>query len=323
MADFILFFLSLFAILASAQAAALHVGPDETYKVPSAAAAVAQDGDTIDIAAGTYRGDVAVWRASGLTIKGTGGRPVLDADGKSAEGKAIWVVKGDFTTIENIAFMNEKVGDRNGAGIREEGRDLIVSHCLFRNNQEGILSGSDHESQIYIEDSEFDHNGAGDGYSHNLYIGEVGKLVVKRCYLHNAVVGHNLKSRALESVVTDSRIADEMNGNSSYDLDFPNGGKVLLAFNVIQQGPHTENSTIIAYGAEGLRPSGNVFVAKGNTVINQRPGGGRFLFLAIGTQLADLVGNIFVGKGEVPDLPEIRKRNDFTMALPPNANWRP
>ena len=325
MADQIRFSLALLLVSfhVFANAAVLRVGPNETYPVPSAAASVVQDNDIVEIDAGTYHGDVAVWRANGLTLRGVGGRPVLDADGRSAQGKAIWVIQGDFTTVDNIAFVGAQVRDRNGAGIRQEGRDLLVQHCLFKDNQDGILSGANPQSSIYIEDSEFAHNGAGDGRSHNLYIGEVGKLVVKRSYLHDAVVGHNLKSRALVNVIMDNRIADEQNGNSSYVVEFPNGGQVLLAFNVIQQGPKAENLTVISYGAEGLRASGNVFVAKGNTIINQHALGGRFLFLAPKTQRADLIGNIFVGNGTLPDLPDIRRRNDFTMKLPENANWRP
>ena len=306
-----------------AHAALLKVGPNEPYPVPSAAAKAAKDNDVVEIDAGNYRGDVAVWRASGLVIRGVGGRPVLDPEGASAEGKATWVIKGDFTTVENIAFVEARNGDRNGAGIRQEGRNLMVRRCLFRNNQDGILSGANPDSSIYILDSEFDHNGAGDGQSHNLYIGEIGKLVVKRCYLHEAVVGHDLKSRALESEVTDNRIADEASGNSSYEVEFPNGGKVLLAFNVIQKGNRAQNYTLVSYGAEGLRPSVNAFSAKGNTFISRRDAGARFIYIAPGDVAIDLIGNTFSGSGTVPDLPGVRRHNDFTMALPGNAEWHP
>ncbi|MBY0577868.1 MAG: hypothetical protein K2P57_02355 [Burkholderiales bacterium] len=323
MADLFRFALVFASLCSFANAAVLHVGPKERYHAPSDAAAAAGDGDSVEIEAGTYRGDVAVWRANGLTLRGVNGRPVLDASGQSAEGKAIWVIKGDFTTVDNIAFVGAKVRDGNGAGIRQEGRDLVVRRCLFRDNQEGLLSGANPQSSIYIEDTEFAHNGSGNGYSHNLYIGEIGKLVVKRSYLHDAVVGHNLKSRALENVVMDNRFADEKEGNSSYAAEFPNGGQVLFAFNVIQKGPKAENLTLVSYGAEGLRASGNAFVAKGNTFINQHAMGGRFIFIAPKTQKTELIGNIFVGNGTVPDLPEIQQRNEFTMKLPGNADWRP
>jgi hypothetical protein len=48
----------------------LKVGPSQTYKTPSAAAAVAKNGDHIQIEPGQYF-DCAVWRADNLVIEGT------------------------------------------------------------------------------------------------------------------------------------------------------------------------------------------------------------------------------------------------------------
>ncbi len=47
------------------------VGPGQPYAKPSAAAAAAQNGDAISIAAGHYT-DCATWSANGLTIAGAG-----------------------------------------------------------------------------------------------------------------------------------------------------------------------------------------------------------------------------------------------------------
>jgi len=52
------------ALLVAAEAAGprtWRVGPDRELRAPSAAAAVARDGDTVLIDAGTYVGDVATW----------------------------------------------------------------------------------------------------------------------------------------------------------------------------------------------------------------------------------------------------------------------
>ncbi|HEX3970314.1 MAG TPA: hypothetical protein VHX19_03270, partial [Stellaceae bacterium] len=102
----------------------VHVGPSRDIKTVKDAAAQAKDGDTIEIDAGTYTGDVAIWRANNLTIRGVGGRPHFAADGEAAEGKAIFVTKGRNIRIENIEFSDAKVGDNNGAGIRAEGPNL-------------------------------------------------------------------------------------------------------------------------------------------------------------------------------------------------------
>ncbi|NNM00773.1 MAG: hypothetical protein HKO62_08495, partial [Gammaproteobacteria bacterium] len=111
------------------------------YRTVADAARAAPDGATVEIHAGTYRRDVAVWKQNDLVIRGVGGRPVLDADGRAAEGKAIWVIKGSNVRVENIEFTGADVNDRNGAGIRHEGIGLTVSGCFFHHNQNGILGG--------------------------------------------------------------------------------------------------------------------------------------------------------------------------------------
>src|SRR5262249_18753664 len=88
----------------SASGRVLSVGPGKKFARPSQAAAAAKDGDVIEISPQTYAGDVAVWTASNLTIRGVGNRPHLKANGASAQGKGIWVIQGNNTTVENLEF---------------------------------------------------------------------------------------------------------------------------------------------------------------------------------------------------------------------------
>jgi hypothetical protein len=46
-----------------------------------------------------------------------------------------------------------------------------------------------------VNDCVFDHNGAGDGQSHNIYIGEINTFVMTNSISEDAVVGHEVKSR--------------------------------------------------------------------------------------------------------------------------------
>lgn len=301
----------------------LHVGPSAEYATPSAAAAVARDGDTIEIASGDYRGDVAVWNASRLRIIGAEPRPHIRAEGRNAQGKAIWVIRGDDTTIENVDMSGARVPDRNGAAIRAEGRNLYLRNVYLHDNENGLLSGADPASNITIEHCEFARNGGGDGQTHNVYVGAIAKLTVRRSYLHHAVVGHNLKSRAAISILTDNRLADESDGRASYEADFPNGGRVVLAFNIFQKGPSAENDALVSYGAEGLKGAGGEFVAKGNTFVSRRPAGARFIFLAPGTRNININGNIFAGPGTLPDVPGIRRNNAVQSEMPGNVDLKP
>lgn len=284
------------------QSTVLRVGAKRELKRPSAASQIARDGDTIEIDAGDYEGDVAVWQQHRLTIRGLGGlggRAHLRANGAHAEGKAIWVIKGNDTTIEGVEFSGAKVPDHNGAGIRLEGAGLTVRGCYFHDNENGILTGVNLASDILVEHSEFAHNGFGDGQSHNLYIGKARSFTLRFSYVHHALVGHNVKSRALKNHITYNRIMDESDGRSSYAVEFPNGGLSFVIGNVIQQGPATENATIISYGAEGLQHPLNELYFVNNTVVNDRPAGGRFLFIKVGADAARIVNNVFSGRGEV------------------------
>jgi hypothetical protein len=290
----------------------LRVGPDRSLKTPSAAAAVARDGDTVLIDAGTYAGDVATWTQDDLTLRGDGGRAHLRADGQSAQGKAIWVIAGDRTTVDRLEFSGATVPDQNGAGIRQEGDGLTVTRSWFHHNQNGILAGANPESDIVIRRSRFFRSGAGDGYTHNLYIGEVRSLTVTGSYLWGADVGHELKSRAATNTITGNLIADQ-DATASYSIDLPNGGRSLIAGNVIIQGPNSENSTLVSYGAEGFTDGSRSVWVVNNTFVNRRPTG-TFVGLAEGSR-AHLRNNLLVGPGDLTSLDGIRAISNQRVGL--------
>ncbi len=283
----------------TARPTVLRVGAERDLKTPSAAAQIARDGDTVEIDAGDYPGDAAIWRQHRLTIRGVGGRARLRAEGASAEGKAIWVIKGSDVTVESVEFSGAKVPDGNGAGIRIEGANLRIRDCYFHDNENGILAAPNPASDLVVERSEFAGNGVGDGYTHNLYIGNVRSFTLRFSYVHHALVGHNVKSRAQRTNIVYNRIMHEKDGRSSYAIDLPDGGLAFVIGNLIQHGPATENTTMISFGVEGLQHPLNQLYFVNNTVVNDRPGGGLFLFVKTGSQPALILNNIFSGAGEV------------------------
>jgi hypothetical protein len=253
-----------------AQARVLHVGPGQEYRRPCQAIAVARAGDRIEIDARgnrSYRGDVCAWSTNRLTIVGVHGRAHIDAAGHNSEGKAIWVIAGNDTTIDNIEFSGARVPDQNGAGIRQEGANLLVEHCYFHDNQEGILAGDNPASNIVIDSSVFARNGAGDGFSHNIYINHVRSFTLRFSYSTDARVGHLVKSRALRNYILYDRLSGER-GTDSYELDLPNGGLSYVIGTVIEQGPNTQNPNMLAYGEEGdLNPDSHLY-AVNDTFVN-------------------------------------------------------
>lgn len=275
----------------------LPVGPGKTYTMPMQAAAAAQDGDTVEIDAGIYTGETATWKAHNLVLRGTAAFARLVAPAVISNQKAIWVIQGRNTTVENIEFTGASVPDENGAGIRQEGDGLTVRRCYFHGNENGILGGGGASSVVVVEYSEFADNGFGDGYSHNMYISNIAGFTLRYSNSHHAKVGHLVKTRAKTNHILYNRIMDEASGNSSYQIDIPDAGTSYILGNTLQQGPMQKNSTLISYGAESLDNGGTDLYVSGNTMVNDH-GTGAFVRAAEGTT-ARLVNNLFVGPGTI------------------------
>src|SRR4029077_7852204 len=158
------------AMASPSPAATLKVGANQTYKAPSAAAAVAKNGDHIEIDPGEYF-DCAVWNADNLVIEGTG--PGVVITDKTCIGKGLFVVEGKNTTVRNLTLTRARVPDMNGAGIRLDNGNLTVDNVKFIDNQSGIMGGVP-GTTVTIRNSEFDKNGTCQaGCAHGIYIENV------------------------------------------------------------------------------------------------------------------------------------------------------
>jgi hypothetical protein len=275
----------------------LRVGPGRQFTHPSQVTGLAS-GDVIEIDAGVYNGPATTWTTSNLTVRGVGGRAHLVAPANISNGKGIWVTQGANMMVENIEFSGAAVPDKNGAGIRAEGRDLAICGSYFHDNENGILGADAGNGNLLIEYSEFARNGGcenGFGCSHNMYIGHTERFTLRYSYSHHARIGHTVKSRALENRILYNRIMDEADGTSSYIIDLPNGGLSYIIGNLMQQSPFTDNPAIIAYGAEGLNNANRTLYVVNNTFVNDR-GSGEFISIVPGTT-ATVRNNLFVGNG--------------------------
>jgi hypothetical protein len=309
--------LSLFGGLMAART--LNVGPGKTYAAPCAAIAQAVSGDVIEIDAAVYSGDVCAIVQNNLTLRGVGGRPRLEAAGKSAAGKGIWVVVGDNTVVENIEFTGATVEDGNGAGIRIDSGNLTIRNCYFHHNENGILGGS--RGELLVEYSEFAYNGKGDGYTHNMYVGSgITKFTLRFSYSHNAIIGHLVKTRAQTNYILYNRLTEE-GGSGSYELDMPNGGLAFVIGNSFQQDNATDNENMVSYGVEGLYPAGAVhqLYAINNTLVNQGPVNTTYFLIADGLP-AVLRNNLFSGSGLVTSQTTALWANNLSAGVPGLVN---
>jgi hypothetical protein len=315
----------LLAAAGSAGAATLSVGPGKTYVAPCAAFAAAKDGDTIEIVGDwTYSGDVCAIARSNLTIRGVQGRPTIDAAGRNHGGKGIWVVTGNNITVENVEMLGAKVPDGNGAALRLEGTNFTLRKAFIHDNENGILSGVNRNSDIVIEHSEFGHNGHGDGQTHNLYIGNAKSLTFRYNYSHDAVIGHDLKSRAMFNMIAYNRFSSTppgktgstASGKPSYEIDLPSAGTSYIIGNVIEQPAINDNPNIVAYGEEGATNPGQDLYVINNTFLNDFSSG-TFLFISGKVSTPALIqNNLFGGPGTLTTQSNAIQKDNQRMEKP-------
>ncbi len=283
----------------------LRVGPQHALTTAADAARTARDGDVVEIDAGDYFDDVASWTQNDLTIRAIGGQARMIASGKSAEGKAIWVIKGNNVVVEGIAFSGARVASRNGAGIRHEGGKLTVRGCLFERNEIGLLTWNSPSAELEIVGSEFRDNAVVPPQQvdpgHQIYVGRIRRFTLRNSYVHRGDVGHLVKSRARESRIYYNRLTDEKEGRASYELEFPDGGVAYVLGNIIQQSAQSENEAIVSFGAEGYRWPENTLYLVSNTLVDDLPAGGQFLRVAPGASGVKAFNNLLVGRDWVGD----------------------
>lgn len=302
----------------------LQVGPQRTLKTIAAAAKLAGANTLIEVDAGEYVGDVAVWTQPNLTLRAMGGRVRLRANGMAAEDKGIWVVRSPKFTVEGFDFAGAQVPGRNGAGIRFESGWLVVRNCSFMYNEMGLLTSNNPDAVLEVDNSEFAHNMRPDGHNHNLYIGQIARATVTGSYLHHARTGHLLKSRAAQSHILYNRLTDD-GGSASYELEFPNGGVALVVGNIVQQGPLTENPVLISFGAEGYTWPVNQLSLAYNTLVDDLPGGGIWLKVKPGADAVLAVNNLLVGSAPLQSTTPGDFRNNFNTdrsSLAPGGDYR-
>lgn len=235
----------------------LQVGAGQQYQTLSSAVAASHNGDTIDVAAGTYTNDWAAINHD-LNIVGVGGYAHFVSTAPIDNGKADLVTNGNVT-VQNLEFSGAHVADGNGAGIRYESGNLSVINSYFHDNQDGILGAPNASGNISIQNSTFTHNGAGDGGTHGIYIGQIASLTVDGSIFQDTFNGNQLKSRAASTTVTNSHFITGPDG-ANYDIDLPNGGAANIHGNTFDKGIGTNNPAIIHFGGETATPTGSLTV---------------------------------------------------------------
>jgi hypothetical protein len=272
----------------------IDVTSGAAYGSISAAISGSAANDVIQISAGAYVEDYPLITHS-LTLESVGGLASLTTPlAQPANGRAILYVPGDLNVSLSISGLElsgavDAPAQSNGAGILFETGNaaLTVSNSWIHGNQDGILTGgvdaaSTGGMTVRIDHSEIDHNGLDAanpryGFDHNIYVGNVTQLTVTDSYIHDALGGHEIKSRALSSTIISNRIQDGPTATTSYSIDLPDGGTDIVSGNVIEKGAASPNRYLVHYGGEGTY-AGSSLQLSANTIVNDRSAGGTALY---------------------------------------------
>jgi hypothetical protein len=283
-----------------AWAATLPVGPTRALTTPSAAAAVAADGDELVIDPGTYD-DVAVFTQARLVIRAAdpARRPRVTRTATLADGGALWTLRGEAIRVESIELFGARSAAQYGAALRLEGDTPTLLALDVHDNEAGVVGLERPQSDVTLERSTIRRNGNGTGFTHNVSIPRVRSLTARFNAILDARGGHDLRSRAATSVVAYNFIGAREGEAVSYEVEFPMGGSVFLVGNVIQQAASGANGILVSMATDGPTNPTQALYLVNNTLVNER-GRGTFVVNRSGV-IADMTNNLFVGGGAVTD----------------------
>ena len=222
-------------------------------RLQAAVDAIGEGRGTISIAPGRYS-ECAVQRGGFVSyLSAEPGAATFD--GRTCEGKAALVLRGQGAEVSGLIFQNMRVADFNGAGIRLEQGNLTVAQTWFRDSEQGILTNDDPNGRLIVDRSTFTRLGTCEGSggcAHSIYTGEYGHVRVTRSRFEEGRGGHYLKSRAARVEIASSSFDDVGGQATNYMIDLPEGATGQISNNWFVQGRNKENySAFIAVAAEG------------------------------------------------------------------------
>ena len=263
-----------FACPAHAQMIQLTVGPGGDFATLGAMAQAQISGNTyvVTIVPGTYVDDFAVFQAD-TVLNGAGVTEIADTQPPNLKGlftTTFSLTVNDMALIAQPGFGIASSLGGNAALIREQSNgatQLNVNDAVIEGGQMGILTGSDsgntHLDQVTITNTRFVNNGNPDpaAFGHALYVGDAASLAVTGSLFCGQLIGHDVKSRAMVTMVSGSTLFIGTNqgadpacniGSASLAVDAPNGGQLFVSSSSIFQDDANQNGSLIRFGEEGL-----------------------------------------------------------------------
>ncbi len=227
------------AVVASGRV--LTVGAGGGYATLGAAVAASRDGDTIDVAAGTYVDDTAVINHK-VVIQGVGGLARF-VDTKGPANGAAFVTTTD-ATFRNVEIFGASTPGGVAAGIHDAGGNLTIVNSTIHDNQAGVVADTA-AGTLGIYDTEIAANGTADGRGGNLQVAEIGTLTLRNDFVHGGVAGAEIASAADNTVIDGVRVSQGAQ-NTAAPVALPDGGRVTISNSAIEKGAAVAGGTVAA-----------------------------------------------------------------------------
>jgi hypothetical protein len=257
--------------LAAAASAPFTVGGHGFRSLQAAVDAIGDGEGTITVAPGVYR-QCAIQTAGRVTFHAAEpGTAILERT--TCEDKAGLVLRGRGSRVDGLVFRGYAVPDKNGAGIRTEQGDLLVTNSMFLDSEMGITGGArlPHgprvSQRVTIDRSTFTGLGRcrpDQNCSHSVYLW-TGTVTITNSRFEKGRGGHYVKLRAPVVAITDNSFDDSGGTDTSRMIDLPEGSTGMVARNSFTQGAHKDNASeliavraeFLTYPSAGLRIEGN------------------------------------------------------------------
>lgn len=245
----------------------------QIYKDLRTASSAIKTGSVVMFGSGMYTNGLSINQDS-VTLRGGVG---THFKGAAIQGMATFVVNGNDVVIENIECSEVTVPHKNGACVRQNGRNLTLRYVYFHDSEQGILSAKG-SGKLTIENSRFERLGK-IGRAHAVYSHNERLEVRYSRFLSSKDEGHEIKSRAPVTIIESSLVAS-LTGHDSRLIDVSNGGRLIIRNSVLEQGTQSSNFQLIGFGLEGMKSSYPQSVTiENNTILAERPRGNVLLGL--------------------------------------------
>ena len=277
----------------------LTVGPTGTFRTLESALAVARDGDTIQVAAGTYVNDFADINHK-VIIEGVGGIARFVQSNDPSRQLGIFVANTD-ATIHNVELTGAANYNGHEAGLYVTAGNVTLVNSKVDGNNVGVGAGDNVASNLAIYNSDIGDNFDTAKGTHNITVGAINSLTIQGSYLHGAMSGHELSDQAFNSDIENNRIIDGANVGASFLIDLGAGGAATIKNNLLVKGAQAANGLLIHVGGEATTYSNSNVLVTGNTMVTQYSNPGHpYTYFVVGDPNKPIApitvtGNTFVG----------------------------